>query len=111
MKTIDIGLLALVFTSRPKRRRRRSAPVLSFGDRFGRLVALERGPDYISPNLDRKRRYSRWWFRCDCGMKMLVSGVEARYRMERAWGCCVECYATISLSGESRGSTSFVLAT
>lgn len=55
MKTIDIGLLALVFTSRPKRRRRRSAPVLSFGDRFGRLVALERGPDYISPNLDRKR--------------------------------------------------------
>lgn len=39
------------------------------GQRFGRLVVLSRGEDYISPS---GKHTARWLCRCDCGKELLV---------------------------------------
>lgn len=45
-------------------------PVIDLaGQRFGRLVAIERGPDKLSPS---GQRHTRWLCRCDCGNEKLV---------------------------------------
>jgi hypothetical protein len=53
------------------------------GQRFGRLVALERGPDRISPS----RKQITWRCRCDCGAETTVFGNVLRAGQVKSCGC------------------------
>jgi hypothetical protein len=59
------------------------------GQRFGMLVALERGDDYIHPKGD---AIARWWFVCDCGERVLWRPTTVRSNAERGWCSCPACY-------------------
>lgn len=50
------------------------------GQRFGRLVVVERGPNY-------RGRHVRWWCRCDCGKRSLVRAAALRDGRTRSCGC------------------------
>ena len=52
------------------------------GDRFGRLVAIERGPN--------RGRHRRWNFRCDCGKDHLTLLSRVRSGERKSCGCAVK---------------------
>lgn len=54
------------------------------GQRFGRLVAIEKAPRaaYYS-----SYRNARWRCRCDCGAETVVSSHSLRYGFTRSCGC------------------------
>jgi len=56
------------------------------GQRFGRLVVLERGPDYPNP---KKPSVARWVCQCDCGKAKLICGYSLRKGRTKSCGCKV----------------------
>jgi len=66
--------------------------------RFGRLKALKRGPDYESPS--GKSKEWRWWFECACSNVILLRPSTARYNARHLWGCCFNCEPCIRAAGE-----------
>lgn len=78
------------------------------GQRFGRLVALNRESDHIQPN---GVRSVMWRCRCDCGNEIVTSGISLRKCYTQSCGCyhkdCAAVqghknkkYNTYDLSGE-----------
>ena len=55
------------------------------GQRFGRLVVLERGENYVRPGGGRGT--ARWICLCDCGSKTLVHGKLLRSGRTSSCGC------------------------
>lgn len=63
----------------------------SAGERHGLLVAIERGPDGIYPSTGKP--YPQWWWRCDCGAKVLVRPATVRSDVKRSgFRSCPACY-------------------
>lgn len=58
------------------------------GDRFGKMTAVERGDDYVYPT---GKKVERWWWRCDCGRKVLWIPAQVRYNARKGWGACPAC--------------------
>lgn len=56
----------------------------SSGQRFGKLVVIARGQDYISP---RGLHQPCWNCRCDCGNSTAVTGTRLRSGKTRSCGC------------------------
>ena len=54
------------------------------GKRFGRLTAIKRGDDYISP---RGQRHTQWLCKCDCGKVVLVSANSLKRKLTQSCGC------------------------
>lgn len=54
------------------------------GQRFGRLVVIERAEDYISP---KGAKRPRWLCQCDCGNKKIVIGDDLRSKKTLSCGC------------------------
>jgi len=54
------------------------------GQRYGRLVAVERGADYVSP---RGQVAARWRVRCDCGNERLVRSSHLTGGNTKSCGC------------------------
>lgn len=50
------------------------------GNRYGRLVVIERGPND-------KRGAAQWWCQCDCGERCLALGIRLRRGRVRSCGC------------------------
>lgn len=84
------------------KKRRPNSPPMQPGERWGRLVAVARGPEYVSPGSGQKK--SRWWFDCDCGESVLLDPGSARYNTREGWGCCPNCIWCIRAAGEPRAS-------
>jgi hypothetical protein len=72
----------------------RTPPVA--GERFGKLTAVERGEDYARPN--GRGHEARWWFRCDCGERVLRRLTTARHNVKRGWCSCPACYVAAGRS-------------
>jgi len=68
------------------------------GVRFNRLTVIERGPSNPCGN-------SRWWCRCDCGNKTLVSGCNLGNNHTTSCGCAFREIASAMKTkhGESHG--------
>lgn len=60
-------------------RRRPSLALDLAGERFGRLVAITRGP--------RHARGTTWLCACDCGQRVVVQTQNLRREMTRSCGC------------------------
>lgn len=56
------------------------------GERFGRLLVLERAEDYVPYN-DHSQRKVQWLCRCDCGTECLVLSQNLRRGSTRSCGC------------------------
>lgn len=54
------------------------------GQRFGKLVVLYRGSDYVSPS---GRHLVRWVCKCDCGNSTLVAAHQLTSDKTRSCGC------------------------
>jgi hypothetical protein len=66
------------------------------GLRFDRLVAVERGEDYLHP---RGEVRVRWWFLCDCGKRLLLQPSVPKSNMRRYGSCCCpNCYAKVKVT-------------
>lgn len=55
------------------------------GERFGRLVVVGRGPDYINPN--NGRHIVRWNCKCDCGGEALCQTPTLIHGKAKSCGC------------------------
>lgn len=64
------------------------------GQRFGRLVVVKRGANYVIPSTGKK--VARWWCECDCATSpvanhaprsILVTGGDLRSRHSKSCGC------------------------
>ena len=53
------------------------------GQKYGRLLVEERGPDIFFPS----GKKTRWWCRCDCGNRILVTSNALRTGNTRSCGC------------------------
>jgi hypothetical protein len=87
-------------------------PVIS-GQKFGRVTAIENGPDYVYPNNGKKKsgqHRERWLFECDCGHRFLCSPGTIRSNARYGWGCCSQCWACIVASGEPSNRQRFGLS-
>lgn len=75
------------------------------GQRFGRLIVIERADDHIQPNGTHK---VQWRCKCDCGNECIVRGQCLRDGMTKSCGCFAKDrvsethkkYNTYDLSGE-----------
>lgn len=65
------------------------------GERYGRLVVLERADDYVSPQ---GKHIVRWLCRCDCGKEAVISANDLRNGHAQSCGC---------LQAESRAKRRF----
>lgn len=54
------------------------------GMRFGRLVALERAEDYVTPKGQHK---TQWRCRCDCGNEIITNSSNLRSGITKSCGC------------------------
>lgn len=54
------------------------------GQRFGRLVVIERVDSHIQPSGQRK---TRWLCKCDCGNEKIVSSSQLKSGMTKSCGC------------------------
>lgn len=64
------------------------------GQRFGRLVVVERGENYVSPQ---GVKFARWKCKCECGNETTVLGLSLRQGKTQSCGCQigghkVNCY-------------------
>jgi hypothetical protein len=76
------------------------------GERFGKLTAVERGPDYVRPSGGRPEL--RWHYRCDCGASVCWKPSTVRTNLrDVGWCSCPDCYRT----HKSQSSVSTVLET
>lgn len=62
------------------------------GQRFGRLVVIERGEDYVRETLrpfmkPKRFRLVRWHCRCDCGNEVDVLSINLRAGKSQSCGC------------------------
>lgn len=55
------------------------------GQRFGKLIVLQRDKDYICP--DGKRHIVRWMCKCDCGNIISAGSRELRFKNTHSCGC------------------------
>lgn len=55
------------------------------GQRFGRLIVLERAEDYVSPSS--KTVHVQWLCQCDCGEKVITRGDVLRSGVSKSCGC------------------------
>lgn len=60
------------------------------GERFGLLVAIRRGEDYVFPN--GKKAAERWIYRCDCGAEVLDRPAQVRYQDRTGIASCKDCF-------------------
>ena len=54
------------------------------GERFGKLIVLERADDYVSPS---GNCMSRWLCECDCGNKIIVNRNSLKSGVTKSCGC------------------------
>lgn len=54
------------------------------GQRFGKLLVIERAADYISPRGD---KIVRWRCKCDCGSEKIARGKDLREGRVNSCGC------------------------
>ena len=54
------------------------------GQRFGRLVVIGRGADYLTSG---GHKFARWRCKCDCGNIVLVKSVHLRNGITKSCGC------------------------
>ncbi len=54
------------------------------GQKFGRLLVIERAENYVFPN---GTTASRWLCRCDCGRKKIIMGQSLRWGATNSCGC------------------------
>lgn len=59
-------------------------PIEMLGRRFGRLVVVERGEDYVSPEGVKSRM---WICKCDCGNVVCANGNDLRRGHTNSCGC------------------------
>lgn len=62
------------------------------GQRFGKLVVIERAEDYISP---KGKRHTRWKCLCDCGKTTTVLATNLRQGVTTSCGCKVKEIASL----------------
>lgn len=78
------------------------------GQRFGKLVVVERAEDYISP---KGQHLTQWLCKCDCGNEIIVIGNNLKKQLVKSCGCFLrensskqgklaKKYNTYNLSGE-----------
>lgn len=53
------------------------------GQKYGRLLVEERGPDIVFPS----GKKTQWWCRCDCGNRVLANTNELRSGNTKSCGC------------------------
>jgi len=64
------------------------------GNRYGRLVVLSRA----ERKYERPKGLAHWWCQCDCGNKLVVSGVSLRIGNTKSCGCYRRDYTRESRS-------------
>lgn len=75
------------------------------GNRFGRLIVINRAEDYISP---KGKSYTQWLCRCDCGNIKTIRTTSLKSGSAKSCGCLMvesvteanKKYNTYDLSGE-----------
>lgn len=70
------------------------------GQRFGRLVVIERAGAHYCPSY---HSYPMWRCRCDCGAECIVAGSSLRYGRTRSCGCLRADVARVRNGPESKG--------
>lgn len=60
------------------------------GERFGKLVALQPGPAYMTPGTGEV--YERWIYECDCGNRVNWKPSQVRSNARKGWCSCPECF-------------------
>ena len=70
------------------------------GQRFGRLVVVERAGRYVSPN--RKQTHSTWLCKCDCGNSTIVRANQLRSGGTQSCGCLHKETFTNKTHGERK---------
>lgn len=68
------------------------------GKRFGRLVVVGRGPDYINPN--NGRHIVRWNCKCDCGGEALCQTPTLIHGKAKSCGCLANELSSKRLKGK-----------
>lgn len=68
------------------------------GERFGRLVVVGRGPDYINPN--NGRHIVRWNCKCDCGGEALCQTPTLIHGKAKSCGCLARELSSKRLKGK-----------